>query len=173
MDANRHGVGRERRHSGESLKLPLLYTVSCPQHQKRQPCAYQAQANRRETHGQGLFRWWLAPWAILAPPRKITIAESNQDRWSRMAATRAWRPQTISSAQVRGPSFPRPLHDGHEASFPGHEYVRGPVPADGIRTAISPPRWYPAVRLRSSPLQKRPASYQFGRRWPGRSPMAW
>src|SRR5215471_5828959 len=33
----------------------------------------------------------------------------------------------------------------------------------GTTTAISPPRRNPADRPRSSPLQKRPASYQFGR----------
>jgi len=44
--------------------------------------------------------------------------------------------------------------------------------AYGIRTAISLPSREPASRLRSSPLQNRPASYQFGRRPPESSPIA-
>src|SRR5262249_39629996 len=43
----------------------------------------------------------------------------------------------------------------------------------GTTTAISPPRRNPADRPRSSPLQKRPASYQFGRWLLASSPMAW
>jgi hypothetical protein len=41
-----------------------------------------------------------------------------------------------------------------------------------LRTAISPPSLAPADRRRSSPLQNRPASYQFGRRVGSRA-MAW
>jgi maleylpyruvate isomerase len=42
----------------------------------------------------------------------------------------------------------------------------------GIRTAISPPSAHPGVSARSSPLQNRPGSYQFGRLPPGSNPIA-
>ena len=48
-----------------------------------------------------------------------------------------------------------------------------PVQLDWMSTAISPPRRAPAHNSRSSPLQNRPASYQFGLRPPGSNPIAW
>lgn len=42
----------------------------------------------------------------------------------------------------------------------------------GTRTAISPPSFAPPARPRRSPLQNRPASYQFGLRLRGSRPMA-
>jgi len=56
---------------------------------------------------------------------------------------------------------------------PGVSDWTGPLGSGGICTAISWPSTNPADRRRSSPLQNRPGSYQFGPRWLGSSSMAW
>lgn len=175
----------------ENLMLPLMYTalvytVSCPQDQKEgamcAPSASKSPANRQGTFRSGIV--WAGAFSpddlVTTPERKRLQNPANTD--DLLMAKRA--NLAGASAPVVRPCGRQPVRSSVCAvvslcgvslcgvSLCAHRPLRSVVPAGGISTAISPPSRYPPVRLRSSPLQKRPASYQFGRCLAGSRPMA-